>query len=185
MCSSLSVKIGTSASSVSQARAKVSVSAFCQRVCASLSIAIAIRSIGRSRLTRRSTWPSSHIRLGAGTCTRRVAGLRVDEQCGARIAGAIEDRGERHGVIPLASPDRENLRLRAGLWMDVERPALGDDEALSGERLDAEIVGARCDGAFDPGAQQVLEHAEERVLQIDRQRQQPVEEGRDRRQILA
>ena len=30
----------------------------------------------------------------------------------------------------------------------------------------------------------ILEHAEQRVLQVDGQRQQPVEEGRDRRQVL-
>ena len=69
--------------------------------------------------------------------------------------------------------------------MDVERPALGDGQALGGERLDAEIIGARRDGTFDLAAQQILEHAEQRVLKIDRQRQQPIEEGGDRRQVFA
>ncbi len=38
---------------------------------------------------------------------------------------------------------------------------------LGSHRLDSEIIGARRDGALDPGAQQTLEHAEQRVLQID------------------
>ena len=69
--------------------------------------------------------------------------------------------------------------------MDVERPAIGDDQALGRDRLDAEVIGARRDGALDLGAQQILEHAEQRVLQIDGQREQPIEEGGDRRQVFA
>jgi len=70
--------------------------------------------------------------------------------------------------------------LRAALRMGVERLAICDDEALGSHRLDAEIIGARRDGALDPGAQQILEHAEQRVLQIDGQREQPIEKGGDR-----
>ena len=69
--------------------------------------------------------------------------------------------------------------------MGIERAPIGDDQALGGQRLDADVVGAGGDRALDLGAQQLLEHAEQRVLQIDGERQQPVEEGRDRRQLLA
>ena len=68
--------------------------------------------------------------------------------------------------IALAPADGEHLRLGAGLRMDIERAAVGDDQAFGRERLDAEIIGARRDRAFDPGAQQILEHAEQRVLQM-------------------
>ena len=60
-----------------------------------------------------------------------------------------------------------------------------NDQALGSDRLDAEIVGARGDGALDLGAQKILEYLEERVLQVDGQREQPIEEGGDRRQVLA
>jgi hypothetical protein len=98
---------------------------------------------------------------------------------------AIEGRGKRQRLIAFPAPDREDLRFRTSLWMDIERSAIGDRQALGGERFDAEIVGSRCDSAFDLRAQQVLEHAEERVLKIDRQREEPIEEGRDRRQVFA
>src|SRR6266851_4983773 len=127
---------------------------------------IAVRSIGRSSRTRRSTSPSSSIRLGAGTCT-------------------VERLGEGEWPVAIAAGDGEDLRLGAALRMDVERPAIRDDEALGGHRLDAEIIGARSDGALDLGPEQILEHTEQRVLQIDGQREEPIEKGGDRRQVLA
>src|SRR5260370_26476829 len=69
--------------------------------------------------------------------------------------------------------------------MGVERPAIRDGETLGSHRLDAEIIGARSDGALDLGAQQILEHAEQRVLQIDGQREEPIEKGGDRRQVFS
>ena len=87
--------------------------------------------------------------------------------------------------VALAPADGEDLRLRAGLRMDVERPPVGHDQALGRQRLDADVVGAGGDRALDLGAQQILEHAEQRVLQVDGQRQQAIEEGGDRRQLLA
>ena len=52
------------------------------------------------------------------------------------------------------------------------------------QRLQADIVGAGRDGALDRARQQLLERREQHVLQVDGQRQQPVEEGRDRRQLV-
>src|SRR3546814_8135436 len=69
--------------------------------------------------------------------------------------------------------------------MDRECAAVCDGQRCRRYRLDAEIVNARGDGALDLRAQQLLEHAEQEVLQVDRERQQAVEEGGDRRQLLA
>ena len=65
----LSVNSGTAAISASHAQTKSARSASFQWVCAKSPSEIAGRSIGRSKRTRRSTVPSSSIRLGAGTCT--------------------------------------------------------------------------------------------------------------------
>ena len=69
--------------------------------------------------------------------------------------------------------------------MGVERAALDDAQRFRRDGLDAEIVGAGRDGALDLRAQQILERAEQHVLQVDGEREQPVEEGRDRRQFFA
>src|SRR3546814_9972274 len=69
--------------------------------------------------------------------------------------------------------------------MDRDGAAVADAQRFRRDRLDAEIVNARGDGALDLRAQQLLEHAEQDVLQVDRERQQAVEEGGDRRQLLA
>ena len=61
--------------------------------------------------------------------------------------------------------------------MDVERPAIRHLQALRCDGLNSDIISARRDGALDPGAQQVVEHAEQCVLHIDGERQQPVEQG--------
>ena len=60
----------------------------------------------------------------------------------------------------------------------------GDDEALRRQRLQPNIVSSRCDGALDTGGQELLERREQDVLKIDRQRQQTIEEGGDRRQLV-
>src|SRR6185437_16680663 len=63
-------------------------------------------------------------------------------------------------------------------------PPAGDDETLGGERFKADIVGAGGDGALDLRRQQALESLEQDILQLDRQRQQAIEERGDRRQIV-
>src|SRR5260370_34072441 len=68
--------------------------------------------------------------------------------------------------------------------MDVERPAIRDLQALSRDGLDPDVVSPGSNGALNPGAQQVVEYAEQRILHVDSERQQPVEEGGDRRQVL-
>ena len=50
--------------------------------------------------------------------------------------------------------------------------------------LDTDIVGAGCYCTLDLCLQQRLECGEQRVLQVDGERQQPVEELADRRQLL-
>ena len=72
----------------------------------------------------------------------------------------------------------------AGAGMGVDRAPIGDDEALGAQCLQPDVVGAGRDRAFDAGGQQLLERREQHVLQVDGQRQQPVEEGGDRRQLV-
>jgi len=67
----------------------------------------------------------------------------------------------------------------------VDRAALGNAEALGGQRLDADVVGEGRQRGFDARIEEALEGGEERVLQIDPQRQDAIEELRDRRQLLA
>ena len=68
--------------------------------------------------------------------------------------------------------------------MGVDRLPVGDGEALGRQRLQPNVIGAGRDRALDPRRQQLLERGEQHVLQVDGQRQQPVEEGRDRRQLV-
>ena len=112
------------------------------------------------------------------------AGALVDQQHGARIGEPIQGLVQRHRTIALALDDGEQPRLRAGAGMGVDRAPVGDHEALGPQRLQPDIVGAGGDRAFDAGGQQLLERREQHVLQIDGQRQQAVEEGGDRRQLV-
>ena len=68
--------------------------------------------------------------------------------------------------------------------MGVDRAPLGDAEALGSQRLQPDIVDAAGDRALDPGVQQLLEGGEQNALEVDGQRQQPIEEGGDRRQLV-
>ena len=68
--------------------------------------------------------------------------------------------------------------------MGVDDAPIGDDEALGAQRLQAGIVGAGRDRAFDASGEQLLECGEQDVLQVDGERQQPVQEGGDRRQLV-
>lgn len=111
-------------------------------------------------------------------------GLGVDEQLCLPALRPVERLVEREGAKPLAAVDGEDPRLGAACRMDVKRAAIGDHQALGRQGLDADVIVARGDGALDPRLQQLLEGFEQRVLQIDAQREQPVEKGRDRRQIF-
>ena len=166
--------------------AKAARSARSQCVCASASTDMAVRSIGRSRRTRRSTSPSSSMTLGAGTCTAARPDCALTSSAARGSSRAIQRLGERERPIALAPADGEDLGLRAGLRMDVDRAPIGHDQALGGQRLDARR--RRCPTRCAPSilaCEQLLERPEQRVLQIDGQRQQPIEEGGDRRQLLA
>ena len=68
--------------------------------------------------------------------------------------------------------------------MGVDRAPFGDREALGAQSLQPDIVGPRRDSAFDACGQQLLERREQHVLQIDGQRQQAIEKGSDRRQLV-
>ena len=77
-----------------------------------------------------------------GHLHRGTAGLAVDQQPGARIARAIERLRERERAIAVAAADREDTRLGTALRVGVDRAALDDREALGGQCLDAEVIGA-------------------------------------------
>jgi hypothetical protein len=58
-------------------------------------------------------------------------------------------------------------------------------EALGAQRLQPEVIDPGGDGALDPLAlSKLLEGREQDALHVDRQRQQAIEEGRDRRQFV-
>jgi len=100
------------------------------------------------------------------------------------ITCPFERFGQRERPVAVAARDGEQARFGTALRMSVERAAVGDDQALGHDRLDTDVVGARGDGAFDLGLEQIVEHAKQRVLQVDGEREQPIEEGCDRRQVL-
>ena len=148
----LSVNSGTVATSASQARGEVRpVRLPPMRLRHARDRRSRRRSIGRSRRTRRSTSPSSSIRLGAGTCTAARPDWALTSSFARGIVGPFQRLGERQRLVAVAARDGEHLRLGAGLRMDVDRAAIGDDQALGRQRLDAEIVGAGRDRALDPG----------------------------------
>ena len=113
-----------------------------------------------------------------------AARLAVDQKNGAGIGEMLQRLIERDRPIALALGDGQQARLRRGAGMGVDRLPVGDDEALGRQRLQPDIIGAGRDRALDPRGQQLLERGEQDVLQIDGQRQQPIEEGGDRRQLI-
>src|SRR3546814_19383620 len=68
--------------------------------------------------------------------------------------------------------------------MDMDGPAIGDDEALGPQRLQPDVVASGSDGAFDLGVQQPLERREQHALKLDGKRQEPIEERGDRRELV-
>ena len=62
--------------------------------------------------------------------------------------------------------------------------ALDDPEALGGQGLDADVVRATGNRGFDARVEQLLEGDEEQVLHRDPERQDAVQELRDRRQFF-
>ena len=61
--------------------------------------------------------------------------------------------------------------------MGIDDASVSNDEALGAQRLKAGIVGAGRDRTFDASGEQLLEYGEQDVLQVDGERQQPVQEG--------
>jgi len=76
------------------------------------------------------------------------------------------------------------LRFGTARGVNVESAAIRDAQALGRDGLHPDVMGAGRNRALDPGSQQVVEHREYGVLEIDGQGEQPVEEGRDRRQVF-
>ena len=72
----------------------------------------------------------------------RAAGLRVHQQSGPRVVRTVQRLGEAERPIALAPADGEDLGLRTGLGMDIERTPIGHRQALGDQRLDPDIVGA-------------------------------------------
>ena len=87
-------------------------------------------------------------------------------------------------MIALALGDGQQAGFRARARMGVDRLAVGDDKTLGRQRLQPEVITSRGDGALDTGVQKLLERREQYVLKLDGERQQPVEEGGDRRQFV-
>ena len=120
----------------------------------------------------------------AGTCTAARPDWLLTSRTARGSERRLERLIERDRPVALALGDGEQPGLGAGAGMGVDRLPVGDDEALGRQRLQPDIIGAGRDRALDPRGQQLLERGEQDVLQIDGQRQQPIEEGRDRRQLV-
>ena len=116
---------------------------------------------------------------------RRAPGLCVDERQRAGVGEAGERIGERDRLVAFAPGDGQKAGFSARARMGVDRAAIGDGEGIRRQRLEADIVGPRGDRALDAGREQLFEGGEQDVLQLDGQRQQPVEEGGDGRQLVA
>ena len=182
---SLVVNSGTLATSSAQARAKTSRSASRQWVSGIAASGMVGRSIGRISRTRRSTSPSSSMRLGAGTCTAARPDWLLTSATARAVREASERLGERDRLVAFTPGDGQKARFGARARMGVNRAAIGDGEGIRRQRLKADIVSARRDRALDARREQLLEGGEQDVLHLDRQRQKPVEEGGDRRQLVA
>ena len=115
---------------------------------------------------------------------RGPVGALVDQQDGTMIGKTAEGIIQGHRTIALALGNREKPGFGAGRRMNINRPPVGDDKALGAQRFQPDVIGAGCDRALDASVQQPLEGREENILQLDRERQQPVEEGRDRRKLI-
>ena len=68
--------------------------------------------------------------------------------------------------------------------MLVERLPAGDGERVGAHGLDPDLVGAGLHRLLDVGGDPLFQFGEELVLLVDRQRQQPVQEPRHRRQVF-
>ena len=147
--------------------------------------AIVSRAIGRTRRVRGCTWPSSSIRLAAGTCTAARCDCSLTTRRAPDVCGKRERVGQRQRPVAVAAQDPVAAGLGASGGMRVDRAPLDDAEAFGSQRLDAEIVDAGADCGLDARVEQFLEDGEEPVLQGDAQGQHAVEELRDRRQFLA
>lgn len=75
--------------------------------------------------------------------------------------------------------------FRASGGMRVDGVPIGDDEAFGPQRFEPDIIGATGQCSSNSGIEKLLEGGEQYALQVDRQRQQPIEKGRDRRQLVA
>ena len=113
-----------------------------------------------------------------------AARLAVDQKNRAGIGETLQRLIERDRTVALALDDREQPGLGGGAGMGVDRLPVGDDKTLGRQRLQSNIIGAGRDCALDPRGQQLLERGEQDVLEIDGQRQQAIEECRDRRQLI-
>jgi hypothetical protein len=139
-----------------------------------------VRSIGRISRTRRSISPSSSMMV-AGICTAArperslTSSLAPDRRDGERVV-----QRDRAVAGPLRDGEQPGLRARAR--MRVDGLAVGDGEALRRQRLQPDIVDAAAMAPSILAVEKLLEGGEQDALKLDGQRQQPVEEGGDRRQ---
>jgi hypothetical protein len=95
-----------------------------------------------------------------------------------------ERLGQGEGLVAVLAQDAAAAGLGASSCMVMHDAALDDPEALGGQGLDADVVGAGGDRGFDARVEQLLEGDEEQVLHRDPERQDAVQEPRDRRQLF-
>ena len=147
------------------------------------------RAAGRTRRTRSCTPAVVEHARGRGQEDGGAFRTGVDCQpgllVGSGFAGADPEGGIGGERIELvAADDFHQLGDRPGAGVLVERLPAGDGERVGAHGLDPDLVGAGLHGLLDVGGDPLFQLGEELVLLVDRQRQQPVQEPRHRRQVL-
>jgi hypothetical protein len=115
----------------------------------------------------------------------RAVRLAVGHQNRAPSLGKVQRFRNRERAVAVLARDLEEPGLRAARAVRGDRAAVDDGEALGVDGFKAHLVGTSRDRAFNLRREKFLERSEDRVLQLDLQRQQPVEEGGDGREVLA
>ena len=117
---------------------------------------------------------------------RNHSRLAVDERLGVRSRGP---QGEhplgRQWFQTSCNLEPEEVRGRPRDGVGADDAVLGDLEPVDEQRLDADVECTRVAGGRDPGFNQGQIFVEDRVLERDRQGQQPVQPPLDGRQVIA
>ena len=100
------------------------------------------RAVSKTDLHQR-LWPDTSV--ADANLTNLVADLRDalgDDARHPRVIRTVQCLRAAEWPIALAPADGEDLSLRTGLGMDIDRTPVGYRQALGDQRLDPDIIGA-------------------------------------------